>query len=881
MASSRIHAESAVQREQNESCARPVGIPEGALGMYEILIASLDPATVIDVPGCDSLSSDSTGRYRATWEEMPTSLVTIVSTHGGFSLRPDELALAGAMLVRPMGIAVMAAWDNRSYSEIESELQARGGATALASFEVEKEESFAAASARSRALSAPTWLGLSRDFRIFSVGLASVGAGSAGERILNWISPQRHSNGVSLAETGNVVHYKYSIGRGLGPQNDVRRELLDGDLPILKAHITDGALQYAFTAFASLEVTPLTAMTNLGTDYLLADGHGVGHTFTPEQREEFDRRVADFAPAEETVLFVRIVAKNTSRAPRHAFVTLPAPYLDEGHLPVSYDFDEGFNQFSVDRVFCTAKVNGKPAAYEELSILVPPGDQVTVDFYLPHSPISAQRALALRSRNFDEVLDETAAYWRGKLESAASISVPDKSISDMISAGLLHLDLITYGSEPSGTVAPTIGVYSPIGSESAPITQYFDSVGWTNLAARSLDYFAQKQHADGFMQNFNGYMLETEAALWSFGEHYRYTADLDWLRSVQSTITAGVEHILKKRNEQKESGIQPHGLLVGKTADPDDFVAAYMLNGYAYLGLSRAAEMISDINHELAASWRQAASELREDIRASFDASLTASPLVPLSDGSWSRSAPPWAGQAGPAMLDRSAVRFLTHGTITTRDALIGPLWLTFQEVIDPSETLTKELLEFAADVMFHDNTAFSQPYYSPHPLAHLRRGEVGAFLRAYYTMASSLADRETHTFWEHYFHVSPHKTHEEAWFLMQSRWMLYLEDGSTLRLFSGIPRAWLQASQQVAVIGARSYFGSLSVVCDVADDGRSAEIDVTLDADRAPRDLVIRVPHPARAAVTGISGGSYDATTESVHVESPGPRTKVVIRWA
>ena len=35
------------------------------------------------------------------------------------------------------------------------------------------------------------------------------------------------------------------------------------------------------------------------------------------------------------------------------------------------------------------------------------------------------------------------------------------------------------------------------------------------------------------MQNFGGYMLETEAALWSLGEHFRYTRDLDWVMAIR------------------------------------------------------------------------------------------------------------------------------------------------------------------------------------------------------------------------------------------------------------------------------------------------------------------------------------------------------------
>ena len=77
-------------------------------------------------------------------------------------------------------------------------------------------------------------------------------------------------------------------------------------------------------------------------------------------------------------------------------------------------------------------------------------------------------------------------------------------LDNMISAGLLHLDLVTYGRESDGTLAPTIGVYCPIGSESSPIMQFFDSMGWHSVAERALQYFVDKQHDDGFMQNFGG-----------------------------------------------------------------------------------------------------------------------------------------------------------------------------------------------------------------------------------------------------------------------------------------------------------------------------------------------------------------------------------------
>ena len=100
----------------------------------------------------------------------------------------------------------------------------------------------------------------------------------------------------------------------------------------------------------------------------------------------------------------------------------------------------------------------------------------------------------------------------------------------MIQAGLLQMDLILYGREPDGPLMPAIGLYSAIGVYSDKTIQFMDSTGRHDLARRALMYFLEKQHDDGFMQNFGTYMAETGAVLADIGEHYRYTHDDQWSR---------------------------------------------------------------------------------------------------------------------------------------------------------------------------------------------------------------------------------------------------------------------------------------------------------------------------------------------------------------
>jgi hypothetical protein len=175
----------------------------------------------------------------------------------------------------------------------------------------------------------------------------------------------------------------------------------------------------------------------------------------------------------------------------------------------------------------------------------------------------------------------------------------------------------------------------------------------------------------------------------------------------------------------------------------------------------------------------------------------------------------------------------------------------------------------------------FSQPYYSRHPILHLRRGEVKPFLKAYYNTVSSLSDRETYTFWEHFFGASPHKTHEEGWFLMDTRWMLYMERGETLKLLPGVPRNYLQNGKRIELKNVASYFGPLSLRVESRLD--ESRIDATVEclSDRRPKTVEVRLPHPAGRKAIWVKGGTYDPTEDLVRITSFGGRSEVSLGFS
>ena len=205
-----------------------------------------------------------------------------------------------------------------------------------------------------------------------------------------------------------------------------------------------------------------------------------------------------------------------------------------------------------------------------------------------------------------------------------------------------------------------------------------------------------------------------------------------------------------------------------------------MLNGLSYLGIQRVAEMLAEIDpRAVQAAGRGGARRSGGTSGRRSTRPWRARRSIPLGDGTWVPTAPPWAEYPGALALYAEGGNWFTHGAFGARDSLIGALYLVICRGARARTSSARTFLLKSHQQLFTvRNAGLSQPYYCRHDYIHLLRGEVKAFLKTYYNQFTALQDRETYTFWEHYFHASQHKTHEEGWFLMQTRWMLCLEEG-------------------------------------------------------------------------------------------------------
>jgi len=804
-------------------------------------------------------------------------LATLISIKTGrlpFSFFLRDVTVDYPIYIPNYSVVVLKDVDKRSYSEVQSKISGDKLLTKLQKIEIEPEESFEVAGTKSLNQSVPTLLGLSRDFRIFKITESMPDNPMA----QNVMTPTFSSAPLMISKFSHPpIAYQYTVGRGVGNSINTHRHLEEGILPILNSIHIDDDIEYHSTYFVSLEKSLLAHQK--GTDFLVADQHSTGHMLTPEQEERMKIKLdASFDPNEETVLYFKSEITNKGAVPRYAWFKTVNPVSSN----YKYDPPTGFSSFATDTVFAISKLNGKPLENEEMAVLIPPNETVILEFYVPHSPISSKRAMALSKLTFEEKFLECKNFWQNKLQKGAQIHVPEQRIDEMIKAGILHLDLVTYGNEPHGTLTPAIGVYSPIGTESSPIIQFYNSYGWPDIAKRSLNYFLEKQHENGFIQNFGRYMVETGAVLWSIGEYYRYTKDKEWIEKIKPKLLKSVDFLLEWRDRNKIDSLKGkgYGLIDGKVADPEDNFRQFMLNGYAYLGLIRTSEMLMDIDVKQSKRIQREAEEWKNDIQETFYNSVAGSPVIPMGDGTWSPTAPPWAEAKGPRALFLEKEKYYSHGTFTAPDALIGPMYLVFTEVFDISDDITKVILDYHGELFYQNNSGFSQPYYSRHNWIQAKLGMVKPFLKTYYNTLAGLVDRETYTFWEHNHQISPHKTHEEAWFLMQTRWMLYMEEGSALHLLRTVPRKWLEDTKKIELLNVKSYFGSLTVKVQSKVANGIIEATILCASESRPDEVTIRLPHPENKRPTEVIGGEYDSDTESVKIKHFKGEAKVILKF-
>lgn len=752
-------------------------------------------------------------------------VLTLRYGDSGFSFKPADVRAEYPIYAPYLGVAVTEQSDGRNYEEIAAYIKSFGLLTDRERFGQEPQLTLAAAK-KYPARPCNTFLAVPGNLCIWNVGFRGEPIEEKQHfELYDWIVPRLNWDRIDFDSDAPRITYRYLLGRGMGFRHRLRRRNRKGFLPALQASFTENGVRYEGCFFCDSVEKDIAE--DKGTPYLVADYHSAAHAITEEQDAEREKAEKRIVP---TVLRAKISAVNTASTGRYAYFRLPdvnTPVMSESNkLPVKIENGTGYYR---NNVYMLASTDGEPSAAQEFSIMLAPGERTETELVLFHSPVSVERAKEFSTSRFSERLEAAEKYWRFRLGSLEKWHLPEKCIDEALKTGYFHLLESCYGERGSNVFSPCVGVYSAIGWESSNVIRFLTAVGDFETARKSMNFFFAKQHPDGFMQNMTGYMLENGAVLYTAAKHYECTRDTAWLASCRDGIIKSVEYIKRWRERNSDERGGGKGMLDGQVADPADPFRSYMLNALAYAGLMGAAEMLRALSDDYACEAEALANELKASVLAAFKESCTRAPLAPLKNGEWVPAVPSWAEGRGASALHLNGEICVTHASHIVKDSLLSVAYLPYMGVFDCEAEQSRVIINYIADMFLDENTGYSQPYYSPIPFLNLWRGETNAFLREYYTAFATLADRETYSFWEHYFLATPHKTSEQACFLMRTLSMLFYDKDGELFLLHGVPDSWQKAGKRIEWHNAACSFGRFSLL---ARYGSHAEITVESEFD-------------------------------------------------
>ena len=267
---------------------------------------------------------------------------------------------------------------------------------------------------------------------------------------------------------------------------------------------TDGDIRYHGRFFAATEHPCRTEDDIAGSDAELGYACMAGSNCPADEQPAKQRRLQEELRQQDAVLFcAEIRATNEGGTPQYAW--FKAPY--QPRLLGRFDGTSGLFIRPDGQAAYAFRCNGRPAPMSEMAVLLPPGGSVCFEVILSHDFMDRDRMARLAADfDFDERFGQMRQFWKRLIDAYGQLEIPEKPLQDIVRANIPNLEVACIGAA-GRMVAPTVGEYGPIGSESLALIKWFLSCGRFELARRCLEFFLWWQRDDGFIQTFTGYGL--------------------------------------------------------------------------------------------------------------------------------------------------------------------------------------------------------------------------------------------------------------------------------------------------------------------------------------------------------------------------------------
>lgn len=818
------------------------------------------------------------------------TILTIRSGNNAFGVSLDDILAEKGIYVRPLGVFVGDVISGGTFRSYIESGRMRPGQDIISRVSSQLEQSLEKATSQIPALALTGRAG-SHPFRYYPLGFPGSREKYGLDYNGNLFISKRGAKAMKedtarMLWDGDQIYFR--IGTGDVPdfrerEHSARQELLDGWLPLITTHWEDRGLVFEEQAYSTL----LDASLN-------------------DQQLRGD---------EPSIAMLKIDVRNSRPVPAPARLWLEIDPREESR------YDNGLllgvanvgSRYSQPRLRAALHASqGSIAVQEDNSgraavwnVIVPARESRTLTLAVPFRTFESKNDQE-RVRRFDYAarLEETLDYWRKQAASGVHMQVPDAELNRFQRAVLQHILVSTEKDLKTGyDMCPCATYdYNMFANETAIQARLLDMLGLQNWAWRCLKPIVELQGSKPPQGRFtdtsaifhgvrvdaehdytqSGYNLNHGWILWATAEHYFFTRDKKWLRSVASHLIRASDWITRERQATKRylnSGerVPEYGLLpAGQLEDNEDFEYWFAVNAYAYRGLRAAAEALSEIDPETSSRIAKEAADYRTDIRAAAMRAIAVSPVVPSRDGTFVPAIPP-----------RTSLHGRDQGWI--RNILYGPLTLVDCGVFDANEPVATWILKDYEDNLFMsdesmgvpDRDWFSrggitlQPNLVNTPVIYMERNELPQAIRALYNTfaVSYYPDVSAYTEWVPSLGTGGgpfFKTSDEAAFLIFLRLMLVREQGDSLCLNCGAPRQWLRTGAVTEIEQAPTYFGHIGFRIESHLDERFVDAVITCAADLSAREVELHLrpvngKEISSVQVDGKKWENFDAVNEVV----------------
>ncbi len=791
-------------------------------------------------------------RVRAAVNTDPNTfdrtLVTVRNGSDTFTFKVDDLK-DGALYLPAYGAAITQENDHRDYSTVANEVQRAGKKTLYDRVAEMPEQTWASA-----------WNGMPpKKSRIYFV-LGLDGArqkfrlDSDGGVFIRW--NDKYMKGLPARDTPRLDLEKPPVQVQFGlPKEPVERHLEEESIPTCITTWERDGVRIMQTAFATI------------LDGMKTDAH---------------------PPVPDTcaVAMLRFDFTNTTSSPRVA------------ELPITFSGGAKYDPLRLDglgRIWNTNQLRGQVVADGELAVssnqlhwsaLLVAHQTKSVIIKFPYLPlIESAESTALVTLDFERERTVTAEYWRRVLDKGARLITPEPVLNEFYRAVAGHL-LINCEIEPgSNRRFARVGSlnYGNYGNESCMMVLDLDRRGYHQEAADCLEAWLHYQGTVGLPGDFaskegvlygcagyesGGYNQHHGWILWTLAEHYRFTRDDAWLRSMAHGIVAGADWIIRETERTAHGYELARSLLPpGDLEDIGDWWTWLSTSCYTWRGLDGAAWALEQIQHPDASRIRTAADRYQKNLVDHFLAASVRSPVVRLRDGT--------AVPQIPSYVQRRGRSF---GWIC--QTLEGAIHLIITKAIDPKSVQAQQILKDYEDNLFLSNQYgytlddFDKYWFGRGGMsmqacllldveAYLYRDDVKQALRAMFNAIALNHFPDVHMNTEHALPEmgdwggDHYKTSDEANACGWLRYVFVREENDVLLIGQAIPREWLKPGKECGIENTATYFGSTSIVYR----GGEGKITASLSGPtrNPPREVRLRFRAPegrplARVAVNGQS---------------------------